>query len=59
MIELSASNASYDNVVNLHSAFAASPLLSDVTISNTRQGANNTVQFKLALRAANGLEKAP
>ena len=59
VIELSASTASYDNVVKLQSAFAASPLLSDVTISNTRQGANNTVQFKLALRAANGLEKAP
>jgi general secretion pathway protein L len=56
VIELSASTASYDNVVKLQSAFTASPLLSDVTINNTRQGANNTVQFKLSLRASSGLE---
>ena len=55
VIELSASTASYDNVVKLQSAFAASPLLSDVTINNTRQGADNTVQFKLSLRASDGL----
>ncbi len=59
MIELSASTASYANVVKLQSAFAASALLSDVTIDNTRQGANNTVQFKLSLRAASGLEGTP
>ena len=59
VIELSASTASYDNVVKLQSAFAASPLLSDVTINNTRQGANNRVQFKLSLRAMNGLEGTP
>ena len=58
-IELSASTASYDNVVKLQNAFAASPLLSDVTINNTRQGANNAVQFKLSLRAVNGLERTP
>ncbi len=56
MIELSASTASYDNVVKLRNAFAASPLLSDVTINNTRQGLDSTVQFKLSLRAVNGLE---
>ena len=55
-IEVSASTASYDNVVKLQSAFSASPLLSDVTINNTRQGADNTVQFRLNLRAAGGLE---
>ena len=54
VIEVSASTASYDNVVKLQSAFDASPLLSDVTINNTRQGADNTVQFKLNLRAAGG-----
>ena len=59
VIELSASTASYDNVVRLQSAFAASPLLSDVTINNTRQGLNNTVQFKLSLRAVNGPEGTP
>lgn len=59
VIEVSASTASYDNVVKLQSAFAASPRLSDVTISNTRQGANNAVQFKLSLRALNGLEGTP
>ena len=59
VIELSASTASYDNVVKLQSAFAASPRLSDVTISNTRQGANNTVKFKLSLRTVNGLEGTP
>jgi Tfp pilus assembly protein PilN len=59
MIELSASTASYDNVVKLQSAFAASPLLSDVTIDNTRQGADNTVEFKLSLRTASGLEGTP
>ena len=56
VIELSASTASYDDVVKLQSAFAASPFLSDVTINNTRQGANNAVQFKLSLRATGGLE---
>ena len=56
VIEVSASTASYDNVVKLQNAFAASPLLSDVTVNNTRQGANNTVQFKLSLRASSGLE---
>ena len=55
-IELSASTASYDNVVRLQNALAASPFLSDVTIHNTRQGANNTVQFKLSLRVSDGLE---
>ena len=59
VIELSASTASYDNVVKLQNAFAASPLLSDVTINNTRQGSNNRVQFKLSLRAVNGLEGTP
>ena len=59
VIELSASTASYDNVVKLQSAFAASPLLSAVTINNTRQGLNNSVQFKLSLRAVNGLEGTP
>lgn len=59
VIELSASTASYDNVVRLQSAFAASPLLSDVTINNTRQAPNNRVQFRLSLRAANGLEGMP
>jgi Tfp pilus assembly protein PilN len=58
-VELSASAASYDNVVSLQSAFAASPLLDDVTVSNTRQGSNNTVQFRLSLRAANRLEGTP
>ena len=56
VIELSASTATYDNVVKLQSALAASPLLRDVTINNTRQGANNAVQFKLSLRASGGLE---
>ena len=59
VIELSASTASYDNVVKLQNAFAASPLLSDVTINNTRQGSNNRVQFRLSLRAVNGLEGTP
>ena len=59
VIELSASTASYDNVVKLQSAFAASSLLSDVTIHNTRQGSNNAVQFKLSLRTVNGLEGTP
>jgi Tfp pilus assembly protein PilN len=59
VIELSASTASYDNVVKLQSAFAASSLLSDVTIHNTRQGSNNAVQFKLSLRTASGLEGTP
>lgn len=59
IIELSASTASYDNVVKLQNAFAASPLLSGVTINNTRQGPNNRVQFKFSLRAANGLEGTP
>lgn len=59
VIELNASTASYDNVVKLQNALAASPLLSDVTINNTRQGPNNKVQFKLSLRAANGLEGTP
>ena len=59
VIELSASTASYDNIVRLQNAFAASPVLSEVTIDNTRQGANNTVQFKLSLRAANGLGGTP
>ena len=59
VIELSASTATYDNVVKLQNAFAASPLLSDVTINNTRQGSNNRVQFKLSLRAVNGLEGTP
>ena len=59
VIELSASTASYDNVVKLQSALAASPLLSDVTINNTRQGPNNRVQFRLSLRAMNGLEGTP
>lgn len=58
-VELSASAASYDNVVSLQSALAASPLLGDVTINNTRQGANNTVQFRLSLRAPNGLKGTP
>jgi len=58
-VELSASAASYDNVVSLQSALAASPLLDDVTINNTRQGANNTVQFRLSLRAPNGLKGTP
>ena len=55
-IELSASAASYDNVVKLQNALAASPFLSDVAINNTRQGANNKVQFRLSLRASGGLE---
>ena len=59
VVELSASTASYDNVVRLQNALAASPLLSDVTINNTRQGLNNTVQFKLSLRAVNGLDGTP
>ena len=59
VIELSASTASYDNVVRLQNALAASPLLSDVAINNTRQGLNNTVQFKLSLRAVNGLDGTP
>ena len=59
MIELSASTASYDNVVKLQNAFAASPFLGDVTIHNSKQGLNNTVQFKLSLRAVNGLGGAP
>lgn len=58
-IELSASTASYDSVVGLQSALAASPLLDDVTINNTRQGSNNTVQFRLSLRAPSGLERTP
>lgn len=58
-VELNATAASYDNVVKLQSAFAASPRLSDVTINNTRQGVNNTVQFKLSLRAVNGLGGTP
>ena len=58
-LELSASAASYDNVVSLQGALAASPLLDDVTINNTRQGANNTVQFRLSLRAPNGLKGTP
>ena len=59
VIELSASTASYDNVVKLQNAFAASPILSDVTINSTRQGPNNKVQFKLSLRAVNVLEGTP
>ena len=59
VIELSASTATYDNVVKLQNAFAASPLLSNVTINNTRQGSNNRVQFKLSLRATNALEGTP
>ena len=59
MVELSASAASYENVVGLQSALAASPLLDDVTINNTRQGSNNTVQFRLSLRLPNGLERTP
>ena len=58
-VEMSASAASYDNVVSLQSALSASPLLADVTINNTRQGSNNTVQFRLSLRAPNGLEGTP
>ena len=58
-VEMSASAASYDNVVSLQSALAASPLLADVTINNTRQGSNNTVQFRLSLRAPNGVEGTP
>ena len=58
-VEMSASAASYDNVVSLQNALAASPLLADVTINNTRQGSNNTVQFRLSLRAPNGLEGTP
>ena len=59
IVELSASAASYDNVVSLQSALAASPLLEDVAINNTRQGSNNTVQFRLSLRAPSGLEGSP
>ena len=58
-VELSASAASYDSVVSLQNALAASPLLDDVTINNTRQGSNNTVQFRLSLRAPNGLKETP
>ena len=58
-IELSARTASYDNVVTLQSALAASPLLGEVRINNTRQGSNNTVQFRLSLSAPNGLEGTP
>ena len=58
-VELSASAASYDNVVSLQSALAASPLLDEVTINNTRQGSNNTVQFRLSLRAPNGVKESP
>ena len=58
-IELSASAASYENVVSLQNALAASPLLDDVTINNTRQGSNNTVQFRLSLRAPGRLEATP
>ena len=58
-VELSASAASYDNVVSLQSALAASPLLDEVTIHNTRQGSNNTVQFRLSLRAPNGVKETP
>ena len=58
-VELSATAASYDNVVSLQKALAASPLLEDVTINNTRQGSNNTVQFRLSLRAPKGLEGMP
>ena len=58
-VELSASAASYDSVVSLQNALAASPLLDEVTINNTRQGSNNTVQFRLSLRAPNGLKETP
>ena len=58
-IELNASADSYDNVVSLQNVLAASPVLDDVTINNTRQGSNNTVQFRLSLRAPNGLEASP
>ena len=58
-IEVSASAASYDNVVSLRGALAASPLLHDVTINNTRQGSDNAVQFRLSLRTPNAPEGMP
>lgn len=58
-IELNANASTYDNVVRLQRVLAASPLLDQVTINNTRQGTNNSVQFRLSLRASDGREDAP
>lgn len=49
-IDISGSTASYDDVVKLKDALAASPFLGQVKINNSRQNLTNKVDFKLTIK---------